>query len=388
VEPAAPITQYRERAGIIDLSWGHPHPDALDTRAWAGATADALVRHGWEALTYGYTAGPGPLLEWLGAHVGRTDARAATTSETFVTAGASHALELVTTLLTRPGDMVVVDSPTYHLAIRTLAGHEVEIVGAPSDEEGIDPDGTAGLIEAARRAGRRVPLLYLVPTYGNPTGRSLPSRRRAALVEAARRVGTRIVEDDTYRELGYGGEAPPSLWSLAPDGPVIRIGSLSKTVAPGVRLGWVNAAPELIRELTGIGYVESGGGVNHTAALTMAAFARSGGYDVHVAGLRRRYARQRDALVDALRTAAPPMPVPSPDGGWFVWLPLPDGVTARSLRTVAEKHGVSFVEGSVFFVRRGGERHVRLSFSLFDEDVLTEAGTRLGRALHRVTGTR
>lgn len=398
-----PLIQYSHRAGILDLGWGHPHPAALPVQPWSAAVEVALRTSGWQALTYGAPAGPGPLLEWLAEHLSRTDRVGVDAKLTFVTAGASHALDLVSTILTRPGDLVLVDTPTYHLALRVLADRGVEIARVPVDRDGIDPAATAGLIATARRAGRRVPLLYLVPTFGNPTGDSLPDRRREELVEMARGTGVTIVEDDTYRELVYHGTAPASLWSLSGSAePVIRIGSFAKTVAPGLRLGWINASRELIGALSRRGYVDSGGGVNHTNALAMATFGATGEYQRHVSEVRARYAAQRDSLVGALRTALPDLAVPSPDGGWFVWLRLPTGVSASALRPVAERLGMSFMEGSRFYAggdsraggdgRAGGDSgaggndapgddHIRLSFSLLDPLDLAEAARRLATAI-------
>ncbi len=211
-------------------------------------------------------------------------------------------------MLTRPGDAVVVDSPTYHLALRILADRDVDLIGAPADDAGINPYATGGLLRRLHRAGRRVPLLYLVPTFANPTGGSLPDARRRELVEVVRDTGTVIVEDDTYRELVYDGPAPASLWSIDPAGGVIRIGSFSKTVGPGLRLGFLTAPAALVRTLVNRGFLDSGGGLNHTTALTMAVMGTSGRYAAHVAAIRELYKAQHRPGAAArwvVRLAAP-----------------------------------------------------------------------------------
>ncbi|HEY0638173.1 MAG TPA: PLP-dependent aminotransferase family protein [Pseudonocardiaceae bacterium] len=374
-----------ERPGLIDLGWGHPPPSALPVEAWSAATAEALRTHSWRALTYGRGAGPGPLVEWLCEHLGRVDARAPEPGEVFVTAGASQALELLAGMLTRPGDVVLVDSPTYHLALRILADHHVELRPAPSDGAGIDPAATRALVRRLTSAGHRVPLLYLVPTFGNPTGESLVAPRRAGLAELTRDTGLTIVEDDAYRELGYGGPAPPSLWAVAGGRGVVRVGSFSKTVGPGLRLGWITADAELVCRLADRGMVDSGGGLNHTTALAMAALGTSGRYAEHVAQVRQGYRRQRDALVRALAAEASALGATAPAGGWFLWLTLPDGLTAPALLAAAERHGVSFLTGERFHVRPVGTEHARLSFSRYGPDELADAAARLGRALGEVT---
>jgi 2-aminoadipate transaminase len=377
------LIQFEPRDGILDLGWGHPRPALLPVSSWAGANAETARAYGWQALTYGYATGPAPLLDWLTARLSRLEDGGTTPAQTFVTAGASHALALVAEVLTAPGDTVLVDSPTYHLAFRILADRGADLVRAPGDAGGIDPDALAGTLRRLRAAGRRVPLLYLVPTFANPTGRSLPADRRAALVDLARREGLVVVEDDTYRELFYEQPAPPSLWRLAGGSPVVRIGSFAKTVAPGLRLGWINAAPEIIGRLAGLGYVDSGGGVNHSVAMTMAVFGAGGGYDAHLTAVRAAYRMQRDALVAALRDHLPGVDVPVPGGGWFIWLPLPTGVDAAALLPHAERNGTSFVPGPRFFADgAGGTDRLRLSFSHLAPGDLAEAAARLGAAMH------
>jgi 2-aminoadipate transaminase len=372
-----PVIQYVGTEGVIDLGWGHPDPELLPVDEWSEATGEALRGAGWTALTYGYAAGPEPLLEWLTGHLGTVDGRAPQPDELFVTAGASHGLDLVCTVLARPGDVVLVDAPTYHFALRMLADREVRLRAAPTDRHGIDPERTARLVRGLRAAGERVALLYTVATFNNPSGASLPVWRRRELVAAL--DGVPIVEDDTYRELAYGEPPPPSLWSLAGGAaPVIRLGSFSKTVAPGLRLGYLTADASFIRRLTSRGYVDSGGCVNHTNAMVMARFGTSGGYGAHVARLRTAYRQRRDTLVDALREYAPNVGFDVPDGGWFLWLRVP---RAAPLARLCAQRGVGLLTGERFYVDGGGHGRLRASFSLFGPAELAEAARRFGAAV-------
>jgi len=372
------VIQYAGAEGVIDLGWGHPDPQLLPVEAWAAATAAALRRAGWTALTYGYAPGPAPLREWLAGHLATVDGRPPDPDELLVTAGASQGLELVCTALTRPGDVALVDQPAYHLALKLLADHRLELRAAPAGPDGIDPDRTAGLVRELRAAGRRVPLLYLVPTFNNPSGASLPAAHRRALVGALAGLIT-IVEDDTYRELAYPGPAPPSLWSLAASG-VIRLGSFSKTVAPGLRLGYLSAGAGFVRRLAARGQLDSGGCLNHTAAMVLAEFGTSGRYAAHVATLRTAYRQRRDVLVAALREQAPALELAVPDGGWFLWLRAPG---AAGLARLATRHGTALLTGERFFVdgaAGGGRDRLRAAFSRLGPDELVEAARRLGRA--------
>jgi DNA-binding transcriptional MocR family regulator len=364
-----PIIQFEDRP-LLDLGWGHPRADLLPGDGWARATGRALRAYGWQALTYGHVAGPAPLIEWLCERAGDT-----APDQVFVTAGASHGLDLAVDVLTRPGDVVLVDSPSYHLAFPILADRGLTLVRAPADEHGLLVGRTAELIDSL---GVAAPLLYLVPTFANPTGRSLPDERRGELAGLARHGRVTVLEDDTYRDLAYDSPAPPSLWSLAGGHGVVRLGSFAKTVAPGLRLGWISGSPDLVDRLCRLGYVHSGGGVNHTTALTMALFAADGFYDRHIARLREEYRSQRDALVSALHEVG--LPVESPAGGWFVWLPLPS--SSERLLPEAERHGVSYTPGPRFFVEgSGGEDRARLSFSRLPERDLAEAARRLAAAV-------
>jgi DNA-binding transcriptional MocR family regulator len=377
------FTQFEACPGIVDLAWGHPPPSALPVDAWAESCTEALRAFGPRALTYGYANGPGPLVEWLCERLGRTDVRAPRPDEVFVTAGASHALELVCALLVRTGDTVLVDSPTYHLALRIIGDHTADLVPVPVDEDGIDPVGTERLIHHLRGEGRRIPLLYLVPTFNNPTGACLPPDRRGALVEVARRTGVTIVEDDTYRELAYDGTAPPSLYGIGDGYAVIRVGSFAKTVAPGLRLGWLNASAELVRRIAARGYIDSGGGVNHTTAATMAVFGSSGRYERHVTVIRALYRAHRDELVSVARREFGHSSCGVPGGGWFLWLRLPPGVDSTLLLPHAEANGVSYVPGARFYRSSGGNGrgYLRLSFSMCEPDLLAEGVRRLAAAV-------
>ncbi len=386
-----PTTQLILAPGVIDLSWGLPDPALMPVDAIREAAASALVRYGADALTYGWAAGPEPLIDWLCGHLGEVDGRAPRPAEVLVTGGVSHALDQVCTLLTRPGDAVLVESPTYHLAVRILRDHPLELVEAPADADGLVVESLAERIAALRASGRRARLLYLVPTFNNPTGATLPPARRRALVEVAAREGVTIVEDDVYRELAYDEPAPASLWSLAPPGTVVRLGSFSKTLAPGLRLGWLTADESTVRRFWEGGLLDSGGGINHFSALVAAEVARSGAYGRNVERLRGEYRARRDALVAALARHLPAgCRVTQPGGGFFLWVTLPeeDGASAESgavdsaaLLPLVEAAGTSCVPGHAFFVGRGGRSSMRLAFSLYGPDDLAEAARRLGEAL-------
>jgi 2-aminoadipate transaminase len=377
-----PTIQLVRRPGIIELGWGHPNAALLPVDGMRRAAAEALDRWGADTLNYGADQGAGLLLAWLADRIARTEGRAPAPNEIMVTGGVSQALDQICTLCTQPGDIALVESPTYHLAIRILRDHPLDLVSVPADEHGLRIDALAETIANLRRAGRRPRLLYCVPTFHNPTGASLQAERRAALVELAANEQLLVVEDDVYRELSYDGASPPSLWSLAQPDTVVRLGSFAKSLAPGVRLGWLTAGPKVASRLIGSGLLDSGGGVNHFTSLLVTAFCASGQYDQQIARLRESYRARRDALLAGLAAHLPPdCAWTAPGGGFFVWVRLPEGMDGAALLLRAEAAGVAFLPGTVFHSGGGGANALRLAFSLYDPEELIEAARRLGEVI-------
>jgi 2-aminoadipate transaminase len=366
-----PIVQLVHRPGILDLGWGHPDPAALPVAALRRATDATLTRYGADALAYGAERGPGPLIEWICTRLAHIDARPPDPAEVLITSGASQALDLLCTLMTAPGDTVLVESPTYHLAVRILRDHPLHLVAVPSDADGIDVEALTTILK-----------LYFVPTYHNPTGACLSLERRRALAMIAAEHRFVLVEDDVYRELSYDAPAPPSVWSIAPPGAVVRIASFSKSLAPGLRLGYLTADASLTRRLIGSGLLDSGGGVNPFTALTVAEVCATGDFEATVTRLRAMYRERRDALAQSLRMYLPPgCRFTVPGGGFFQWVELPEGVDAATLLPRAEQTGVSYLPGSRFYLDAARSNTLRLSFSLYPPHQLTEAARRLGEAL-------
>lgn len=378
-----PNVQIVHLPGVIDLGWGHPDPALLPVEGLRLAATEALDRHGAAALAYGSERGPGPLLRWLIGYLGAHDGRAPAADEIIVTGGISHALDQVCTLLTKPGDAVLVEQPTYHLAVRILREHPLELIPIASDAGGLQPAAVAEAIGILRRGGRVPRFLYTVPTFNNPTGISLDPERRRALVDLAAAEDLTIVEDDAYRELSYDGPAPPSLWSLAPRGTVVRLGSFAKAVAPGLRLGFLTADAATIERFRGSGLLDSGGGINHFSANTVAAFCEAGRFEEQGVRLRAAYRARRDALSAALTASLPEgCRWEIPAGGFFIWLRLPAGYDANELLPRAIAGGIGFAPGPRFHLGGGGANFARLAFGLYPEEQLTEAARRLGIVLH------
>ena len=224
----------------------------------------------------GSNPGPEALRTAIAERAATREGLALCADDVLVSGGNSQALGQVMTLLTDPGDVVFVECPTYNLALGIIADHPVDVVGVPLDAEGLDVDALESAIREVRASGRRPRLLYTVPTFHNPAGVSLSAPRRLRLLELARREDLVLVEDDVYRELAYEGEAPPALRALDPAAPVVRLGSFSKSLAPGLRLGWIDAPPALRERLSADGVLESGGCVSQFSAHLVAALLAAG----------------------------------------------------------------------------------------------------------------
>lgn len=374
------------RPNFIELMWGQPDPNLLAVDAMRRASADAFDRWGAQALHYGFFNGPGPLIEWLQARIQAHEHVAVSEHEMLITGGNSLGLDQLLTLHTQPNDVVFVESPTYYIAINILRDHpHLTLMPVPADENGILVEVLRERIAQAKHAGKRPRLLYCVPTFNNPQGTSLSPERRLALVQLAAAEGLIIVEDDVYRELNYDGDAPPSLWSLAKQHGighcVARLGSFAKSLAPGLRLGYMTAAPDLIARIADGGVIFSGGGNNHMAAMQVAAFCQNGDFDTNVAHLRNTYRARRDAMLGALDTYLPHCRYIKPAGGYFVWVECPSHIDTSKLVSKAEAQGMSYVPGTKFYTDGSGGNKLRLAFSLYEPAVLVEGVRRLGVAL-------
>jgi 2-aminoadipate transaminase len=384
VTDSFPITQVVLRPGVIDLGWGSPDPTLLPVGEIGAASSAILREAGPSALSYGAPRGPGPLVEWLSQRLAGT--RPPRPEWLVLTAGASQALDLFCTLFVEAGEIVLVEAPSYHLARKILRDHRATIVPLASGPEGPSTEELRATVAALRNAGKRCRWLYCVPTFNNPGGWSWPQACREAIVAEAAALGLTLIEDDVYRELAYSEPVAPPLADLAPEGVVVRLGAFSKVAGPGLRLGWLQAPPGITSRIVESGLLDSGGGIAHFSAMVMAELCRTGGFDAHVARMRTGLRERRDALLAALAESLPAgCRWTAPQGGYFVWLELPGDTDGTQLLPLAEAHGVSYLPGATFYPEGGGERHLRLAFSMYGPDALREAGRRLGDAL-RVDG--
>ncbi len=363
------LLKLTERPGILTLAGGLPAPDTFPTGALAEVAAKVLADP--DAVQYSTTEGHLPLREWIATRAhGRVDP-----DDVLVTTGSQQGLDLVVRALCDPGDTVAADAPGYLGALQVLQANGCRVLPVPVDEHGLDPDALEGLLVA----GERPRLVYSCASLQNPTGTTLPLARRRRVAELADRYGFVVVEDDPYSALRWAGEQPPPMTTLTDR--AVWLSTFSKTLAPGLRLGWM-VAPEPIRAAA----TRLKQAVDlHTPTLSQRLAAelvtRPGWFDAHLRDLVPVYQQRAQALAAALHEQlGERASFAEPEGGMFLWVGL-DGVDTDALLPRAVEHGVAFVPGSVFHVDGGGDAHVRLSFATLDPSSLAEATRRLRTAL-------
>jgi DNA-binding transcriptional MocR family regulator len=363
--------QFVPRAERLDLTWGHPDPTLLPAAELATAAEAVLGERGWRALSYGTSEGSGRLRHALAERLGAT-----TADEVVLTYGSSGALDLVLGVAGAVGDVVLVEQPTYFLARGIIVDRGLRAVGLPPGAGPATalPDAVARLRADGHR-GRT--FLYVCPTHANPTGRTLGQAERRDLVTVAAAHDVTIVEDDVYSELGTDPVTP--LWALDPER-VVRLGSFSKTIAPGLRLGFVRAPAPLAAGLAASGVLDSGGGANPLVAAVVAELIGTGAYDAVVARLGATYRRRMAVLLAPIGDAH--LPAGRPTGGYFAWVEGADGLVER-----AAAAGVAVAPAAPFHVDPVDGRAARVSVSLLDDADLAEAGARLADAVTGPTGS-
>jgi 2-aminoadipate transaminase len=369
-----------ERPDVISFAGGLPAPE-LFPAAGLRAAFDAVLRDdAGGALQYGPTPGHRPLRELVAERLGRRGI-SCEADDVVITTGSQQALDLLGRVLAGRGMEVLVESPSYVGALQAFSAREVSFTACPGDERGLRVD----LLRARLRQGRPDPaLLYTVPTFQNPSGGTMALERRRELVSVSRDLGLPLVEDDPYSELRYDGEPVPALRALAGGEDVVHLGTFSKVLSPGLRVGWVVAPRPVTERLV----LAKQGADLHTDGLAQRAvvrFCRHNDLDAHVRTLRAAYRERRDAMLAALADVMPAGTAwTRPAGGMFLWVTLPDGIQAGPLLAEAIERRVAFVPGSAFHVDGGGASSLRLNFTNSPPDRIREGVARLAAALDRV----
>ncbi len=371
------ILKVTEHPEIISFAGGLPAPELFPVDAIAKAHADVFADEGPAALQYSTTEGWRPLREWIARRMQKRGI-AASADRVLITTGSQQGIDLVGKVFIERGDAVVVENPTYLAALQAFSGYEASFISIDSDDEGMRVD---QLENALKYSSPK--LIYIVSEFANPKGTTLPYERRQKLIELSARYRVPILEDNPYSELRYAGEWPQPLAALDRDGLVIHISTFSKTLSPGMRLGWLIASEEILQMVV----VAKQAADLHTSTIEQRAAARlleSFDYDGHVGHLCEVYGERCQAMLSAMERYFPAEARwTRPEGGLFLWVELPERVSAEKLFEEAIAERVAFVPGTSFFACERKLNFMRLNFSNQKPEMIEEGIKRIASVLKR-----
>ena len=357
---------------VITFSGGFPDPQTFPAGVLAEISGRLLAEDAAVALQYSATEGLASLRNYLAGRLELLEGLRPGPGELMVTSGGIDCMELLAKSLIDPGDVVVVEAPTYLGAIMAFRGYEADVRTVPMDAGGMRVDTLDDLL----RGGLRPKVVYTIPDHQNPTGLSLAADRRPALADLARRYGFLILEDVAYRELGFDDVRPPSLWTLAPD-TVVQAGTFSKIFFPGVRLGWAAGPPVIINQLC-TAKQNSDQCSGALGQRMLEEYGHHGHLDTQLVASRALYGRRAGLITRALAEHMPAGTTwTTPRGGFFTWLTLPEGVDTVALTPVARAAKVAYVPGRPFYTDGSGTRQLRLAYSRVADDLISEGVRRL-----------
>jgi 2-aminoadipate transaminase len=371
------ITAILSLAGATDViafSGGFPEPSTFRTGTLAGIAARLIADQPGVALQYSATEGLAGLRDYVCGRLAAQEGRAPGAGELMITSGGIDCMELLAKSYIDPGDVVVVEAPTYLGGLMAFRGYEADVRGVPLDDDGMRVDVLADLLAG----GLRPKIVYTIPDYQNPTGLSMSAERRPELAGLARRYGFLILEDVAYRELGFGPQkngaaSPPSLWSLAPD-VVLQAGTFSKIFSPGFRMGWAAGPAEVVGRLV-IAKQNSDQCAGALGQRMLEEYGRGGHLDRQIAEARVLYGRRARLTTEALAAHMPDGATwTTPAGGFYVWLTCPEGVDTVALAAAARAQKVAYVPGQPFYLADAGvgANQIRLAYSRVADDLIDE----------------
>jgi 2-aminoadipate transaminase len=361
---------------VISLSYGFAGPEMFPVEALTAAAAEVLSEDTDGALNYGESYHG--LVELVANRL-RGQGTATQPENVLLTYGSSQVLALLPQVMVDPGDIVIVEGPTFMGAVKNFMIGGAKLITIPVDQDGMNLDMLEQTLRDLAAKNIRPKFIYTIPTFQNPSGTDMPLARRQRLVALAAEYGVLIVEDDAYGDLRFEGEPMPRLAALDTEGWVLHVGTFSKIMAPGMRMGWAAGPKPLIERLSRF-KMEGSSGPFQTRMVER--FCADGHLDAHIKVLNAGYTRKRDLMLATIAREFPAdVRAPKPNGGFFIWAGLPEGMSARALAKTAEAHGVAFVPGTGFYANGQGDTAMRLAFSYQSEERIVEGITRLGQAI-------
>jgi DNA-binding transcriptional MocR family regulator len=368
--------------GTISFIYGLPDPATFPADGLRRAADEVLSTRPELALQYGPEQGYGPLIDYLRRRLAREEDLHIEREHIMLGGGSAQSLDHICTLFTKPGDIVLVEAPTYHETLQLFRDHGLQPLQIPTDGCGMQVDALASRLESLARRGERARLLYTIPNYQNPSGITLAADRRPATLGLANRFDLLVVEDDVYHDLAYAEKPPASLYALDSHERVLRVGSFSKILAPAVRLGWILGPAGLLARMIESGLRCMGGGANPLVANILSTYCQQGHLEPHIERLRQIYRERRDAMLQALATHMPNgVEWTRPGGGFFIWLSLPPPLLAAQVADLAEKANLLIPVGDPFFAEAPTGQYLRLAFSYVTPPKIESGIAKLGQVL-------
>ena len=362
------------RPEVVSLAGGMPYLEGLPLQALAETAHELVLRRGTTALQYGSGQGDPTLREQV-LEVMRLEGIEAHPDDVVITTGSQQALDLVTRMFVDAGDVVVAEAPSYVGALGVFRSYQADVVHVPLDDDGLIPEALESTLVRLGREGRRVKFLYSVPNFHNPAGGTPSLERRPRILEIARRHGVLVVEDNPYGLLGFDSEPLPALRSLDGGG-VIYLGSFSKTLAPGYRVGWA-VAPPGVREKLVLASESAILCPSNASQLAISMYLANYDWRGQIKAFREVYRERRDATLSALAEHMPEASWTVPAGGFYTWVRLPDGLDAQAMLPRAVHALVAYVSGTAFYADGQGSDHLRLSYCYPTPDRIREGVRRL-----------
>lgn len=362
---------------FIPLAFGLPAKEAYNVELMTKCATKALQNGGYKSLEYTGGAGPLKVATWIKE---RSKLRDIFVDEQniLVTSGSGQAMDIVARALANEGDEIWVEAPTFFGALRSFNLAGLTIRGIETDEQGIKVDLLEAALKEAVELGKKLPkFLYIIPNFHNPGGMTLSLERRIKLAQLALKYNFYILEDDAYAELNFTDKILPAVYSFAPDR-VIYMSTFSKTIAPGIRMGWVITSPEVIQKLR---MLKSDGSTSVMVQEIVAAYLNEIDFDQHIAEISAIYKARRDAMVKALNEyLGDEVSYILPEGGFFIWVSFKEDIDTASFEKIALEYGVSFIPSEYCYADHSQKNHIRLSFSYCDEAQCREAIKRIANA--------
>lgn len=373
------------RPEVVSLAGGMPFVSALPEDLISETMSRVMRERGPVALQYGSGQGRHGLREQI-LDVMALEGIHADADDVVVTTGSQHALDLVARLFLDPGDVVIAEAPSYVTALVVFQSYEADVNHVPMDEHGLIPEALREHIVALKAVGRRIKLLYTVPSFSNPAGVTLSASRREEVLEIAREHDILVLEDNPYGLL-YFDEAPPNAIRSLPDARdgVVYLGTFSKTLAPGFRVGWA-VAPQPIRDKLVLANEAAVLSPSMFTQLVVSGYLGTANWKAQIATFRDLYRERRDAMLDALETHLPGHTWTKPTGGFYVWLTLPEGLNSKALLPRAVENLVAYTPGSAFYANGDGANSMRLAFCYPEPERIRDGVVRLAVTINQALG--